>query len=233
MRFLSVVMCALTVVAAVPVGEAHAQGKKRKAVVPAVRHGKLSLQVSVPGADVEVDGNPVGTTPLAEPLTLTVGTHALKVSRSGYAEFLDTVKIGTNQTTTLEVELLPFAAVLDVSSMPPGAEVTIDGKLVGQTPLHVEVDPGERVVRVSTDGYHDGERTLAVQAGEGYKIDLELIALPPPPRRSDGGGKPVYKTWWFWTATGVAAIAATALVISATSSGDPLDGADRVIDVRF
>jgi hypothetical protein len=233
MRFLAVLICGLFVFATV-MPAAYAQGgKKKKAAAPAVRNGKLAVKVTVEGAAVEVDGAPVGTSPLATPLVLTVGTHTLKVSRSGYAEYLDTVKVSTNQTTTVEVELLPFAAVIEVSSMPPGAEVTIDGKLVGQTPVHVEVDPGERVLRVSADGFHDGEQTLTVQAGEAYKVDVELIALPPPPKRVAGGGKPVYKTWWFWTATGVVAIAATVLVVGAASSGDPLDGADRVIDVRF
>ncbi len=212
--------------------QAFAQKKSPRKPAPA-RTGTLQVKVTVDGAEIELDGAPVATSPMTAPLTLPVGTHALKVSKAGHAEFLDTVKIGTNQTTVVEVDLLPFAAVVSVTSQPPGGDVTIDGKLVGQTPLRVEVDPGPREVRVSTDGFHDGFRALAVQAGQTYAVDLKLIPLPSPPRPVSHSSPPIYKTWWFWTATGVVALGATALAIGAASAGDPLGNADRVIDIRF
>jgi hypothetical protein len=232
MPFRALVMASLVVVAVLlSPRDVHAQKKARKP--PAPRTGLLQVKVTVDGATVAVDGDPLGTSPLAQPIKLTVGSHALKVSKPGYAEFLDTVKIGTNQTTTLEVELLPFAAVVSVTTEPPGADVTIDGKLVGQTPLKTEVEAGQHELRVSLDGYHDGAKDITLQAGESYKVELPLVALPAPPPPITAHDRPIYKKWWFWAATGAVAIGATALVIGASGSDDPLGGADRVIDVHF
>jgi hypothetical protein len=211
---------------------AHAQARgKKRPVKP--RTGQLVVTVTTDGADVLVDGASVGLSPLPGPLELSVGVHALKVEKEGYAEYLDTVKIGTNETTTVEVDLLPFKAVLSLDSQPPGVDVQIDGELVGQTPLKHEVDAGEHVIRMGLDGYHDAEKALRVEAGKSYDVRLELVALPPPPKKPVARGKPLYKKWWFWAGTGVLAVGATVLIVGATSSGDPLGGADRVIDISF
>ncbi len=217
---------------------AQAPGKPGKPVTQAPgkakgRTGKLEVAVAVAGAEIFIDGAPVALSPMAGPLTLAVGTHSLKVAKAGYAEFLDTVKIGTNETTTVEVDLLPFKAVVNVSSDPPGADILVDEQLVGQTPMRVELEAGKHGFRLSIDGYHDAEELLQLQAGETYQLDLKLIALPPPPRPVGKKDRPIYKKWWFWAATGVVVVGATALVIGASGDGDPLAGADRVIDVTF
>jgi hypothetical protein len=232
MPFRGLVIASLAILAVLTSSSSEALAQKPRKQPP-VRTGLLQVKVAVDGATVAVDGTDAGVSPIAAPIRLTVGTHALKVSKDGYAEFLDTVKITTNQTTHIDVELLPFAAVVSVSSVPPGADVTIDGKLVGQTPLRTEVEAGQHELRLSTDGYHEASRPLTLQAGESYTVDEKLIALPPPPRLVVDDHRPIYKKWWFWAATGVVAVGATALVISAASSGDPLAGADRVIDVHF
>jgi hypothetical protein len=218
-----------------PAAPAHAQGGAKKAKKPAAapRTGLLHVKVTVDGATIEVDGSEAGTSPLEAPIRLTVGAHAVKVSKGGYAEYLDTVKIGTNQTTSLEVDLLPFAAVVSVTTRPPGADVTVDGKLVGQSPLRTEVEAGQHELRVSLDGYHDAAQEIAVQAGQSYDLDLPLTALPPPPKPIAAHDAPIYKKWWFWAGAGVVAVGATALVIGASGSDDPLAGADKVIDVHF
>jgi hypothetical protein len=232
MPFRALVMSALVVITLLfAPRDLLAQKKARKP--PAPRTGLLHVKVTVTGATVAVDGDELATSPLAKPIQLPVGTHAIKVSKPGYAEFLDTVKIGTNQTTTLEVELLPFAAVVSVTTDPPGADVTIDGKLVGQSPLRTEVEAGQHELRVSLDGYHDAAKDVVLQAGESYQVALPMVALPAPPPPITAHDRPIYKKWWFWAATGVVAVGATALVIGASGSGDPLGGADRVIDVKF
>src|SRR5688500_18287346 len=75
---------------------------------PAGKTGQLVVRVTTDDADVLVDGASVGRSPLAGPLTLPVGVHSLKVLKAGFAEYLDTVKIGTNETTTVEVDMFPL-----------------------------------------------------------------------------------------------------------------------------
>jgi hypothetical protein len=51
------------------------------------------------------------------------------------------------------------------TSSPPGAEITLDGKYVGNTPSEIAVSPGTHVVAFSTPGFIQWKRDLTVEAG--------------------------------------------------------------------
>ncbi len=72
---------------------------------------------------------------------------------------------------------------LTVDAQPPGAEVQLDGALVGQVPLHeaVFVDPGEHVVLVRAPGLPDATQRVVLAAGEAKTIALTATEAPPPP----------------------------------------------------
>lgn len=214
------VLLAVTWVALPAVAVAQKRGKQT---------GRLEIEVSVAGADVAIDGVTVARSPLAKPLTLAVGTHALKVTKPGHAEFLDVVKVKKDQTTSVVVDLLPFAAAVSIDTTPSGADVTVDGKLVGVTPATLELDAGERVIHLTLEGYRTTDRTMKLTAGESYHLLVPLDALPRPPGVTRRAGRPLYARWWFWAATSAVVVGTTAIVIGASAGGDPLSGADRVI----
>lgn len=193
------------------------------------RTGRLAVTVSVDGAEISVDGVVVATSPITKPLTLQVGTHTIKVSKRGHAEFIDVVKILPGDTTRLDVELLPFAGVLTVTTTPPGADVLVDGQPVGVSPVELELPPGPHEVRVSLDGHADAARELAVVAGRSYQLELTLAPLAPPRPRDRRRRASITSRWWFWTAAGAVVVGAIAVGIAASSDDDPLSGADRVI----
>lgn len=190
--------------------------------------------MSVPGATVYVDGVAVGTSPIDGAISVAAGPHTLKVSKPGHAEFIDAVNVGANALTTVEVELVPFDAVVRITTDPPGADVFVDGNLQGQSPLELEIPPGSHTVRVELDGYGPSEKAVQVIAGESYVVPLTLVATLPVRRpRGPGARRPIYKTWWFWAASGAAVVGVTAIAIVAASDDDPLGGADKVVDVKF
>jgi hypothetical protein len=62
------------------------------------------LQLAVrPYADVIVDGNPAGTTPL-KALTLAAGQHSVRLVNPEYQPFKRTITIRPDETTKLEVD---------------------------------------------------------------------------------------------------------------------------------
>ncbi len=65
---------------------------------------------------------------------------------------------------------------LNVTSTPSGANVEIDGRLAGQTPLRHLVMAGERRVRVLLDGYLPSEELVVVEATEEHRVELTLVA---------------------------------------------------------
>jgi tetratricopeptide (TPR) repeat protein len=119
-----------------------------------------------------------------------------------------------------------------------GAEVTVDGKQVGSTPLGemVWTTPGRHQIAVQREGYSPAIEDVAVLAGKAAAVNIELrpIDLRAPNAGGDGalvrnGGaaeesKPVYRNVWFWVAAGVVVAAGvTAGVLIATrNSGTDL-----------
>lgn len=193
------------------------------------RTGQLDVKVSVEGAEIAVDGVVVATSPLQKPLTLRTGTHSVKVTKPGHAEFLDVVKISQGEVTTVDVDLIPFAAILKVTSNPPGADVLVDGEPAGVTPLSAELSPGNHTVRVVLDGYAPTERAVKAVAGEAVPLSVTLARLPHGDAGGRGGRRrPVYREWWFWTAASAVVVGVTAIAISASMDDDPLAGADHV-----
>ena len=74
-------------------------------VAPERLLGALALLVNVPGAEVWLDGHRLGLTPLKVQQRLKVGEHALRVSKLGYRDVVQQVKVGFQQTALVEVIL--------------------------------------------------------------------------------------------------------------------------------
>ncbi|HRX90871.1 MAG TPA: caspase family protein, partial [Steroidobacteraceae bacterium] len=67
---------------------------------------------------------------------------------------------------------------LRVTSLPSGAQVTIDGRAVGTAPLDaVDVQPGEVLVRATLAGHEPAEARLTLRAGMSHEVQLVLTAI--------------------------------------------------------
>ena len=66
-------------------------------------------------------------------------------------------------------------ASLSITSTPAGADITINGSFVGNTPSVVDVYPGENVVLIQKKGFADWTRTLKIKGGT-INLNAELDA---------------------------------------------------------
>ena len=135
-------------------------------------------------------------------------------------------------------------ARINVSVDQPGAEVSIDGTLVGKAPLvePLVVDVGERTLRVTLGGYTPQTTTITLAGGDSrdssFVLEREapLAAATPtpgpvltpilPPRDAPPPAR-ASRTWIGWTSTGAlaaGAVIAGALGASAASDLDKLRG---------
>jgi hypothetical protein len=64
-------------------------------------------------------------------------------------------------------------AQVEVTSVPSGADVEVDGNFVGNTPSTIGVSPGEHTVGVKKTGYKTWERKITVSSGK-VNISAEL-----------------------------------------------------------
>jgi len=139
-------------------------------------------------------------------------------------------------------ELKTKLGQIKVSCATDGAEVTIDGKQIGSTPLGemVWTTPGRHQVAVQHEGFSPAIEDVVVVTGKVAVVDIPLrpIDLRPANQTADatlvGGGEaagapepPVYRRAWFWVAAGVVVAAgATIGIVLATngSSSSPSSG---------
>ena len=199
----------------------------QRAPVPA-KTGTLELQSSTTGAEVDIDGERVGVIPLPGPLTnLAPGEHTIKVTKPGFAPYIDVFKVDRKKPTQVAVELVPVAGVLAVKANVEAARVYVDGKYVGEAPLTVEMAVGARAVQVSKGGYKDFFRNVSSVAGQEVDLDIHLEELPvginpykpppPPPPKW-------YEKWWVWTvgAVGVGVVVTAVVVPAYYATRDPV-----------
>lgn len=107
-----------------------------------------------------------------------IATSAEGCEICGIADVGTLVETGAATLRTKLDALAEGPSVLTVESDPADAEVTIDGEVVGTTPLERPVLPGKRVLRVSKDGYITVEREVTVVEGVSDSLRFELEKVP-------------------------------------------------------
>jgi tetratricopeptide (TPR) repeat protein len=97
-------------------------------------------------------------------------------------------------------------ATVTLLTDPPGARLSLDGRLLGASPLPAPLvlAAGEYALRAQLDGYGDAVERLAVGGGAPQELLLRLAPLGAPERRGLVIGT--------WVAAGVAIASAAALV---------------------
>lgn len=139
--------------------------------------GKLSFETRPEGAQVLVDGELLGTTPLAaQPVP--AGERELRILAERYLPYRENVEVtGMEVAQSFSVELEPAWANIAISSVPVGATVFVDGEERGQTPALLEILQGEHMVELRLPRFQSWEQTLSVSAG--VHQNLEPVTLLP------------------------------------------------------
>ena len=78
----------------------------------------------------------------------------------------------------------PAPARLEIESNPTGAEVFIDGLLLGITPVRIPVEPGDHRVELRIDGHQTQVHDLSVERGSTEILSVQLNPLQVPTRPS-------------------------------------------------
>ncbi|MBI3928526.1 MAG: tetratricopeptide repeat protein [Armatimonadetes bacterium] len=71
-------------------------------------------------------------------------------------------------------------AVVEVATQPPGALVAVDRRVLGQTPVRLELTAGKHLLRVSGGSdYKPYAEELQLKAGTVERRSLQLLLVPP------------------------------------------------------
>jgi len=126
------------------------------------------------GATVEIDGQAVGKTPAR--LQLAEGPHEVTLKAAGYKTWRRKLDIAAGRPLSLEdIELQPADGRLTVTTVPPAADVTIDTRAVGRSPLNLDLPPNKKYTIVVTKrGFEAATRAIQLESDESKTVSIEL-----------------------------------------------------------
>lgn len=152
---------------------------------PTLRPGRVTIGTTPLGADVTIDGQPHGLTPMT--VQLNPGPHMV-VLRLGAVERTIALQLNSGAEVTQHYEFAsdassPGVSTLSITTDPPGARVLIDGEARGTSPLTVTdlLATRHKVTVVGESG--SAERQVATEEGIASSV---VFSLPKAPSVSAG-----------------------------------------------
>ena len=94
----------------------------------------------------------------------------------------------------------------------PSADIAVDGKPIGRSPLELRLPAGYHVLLAEAEGKDPQKVTMTLALGDRRELDLELNARPG-----------IASRWWFWTGIAVVVAGGVAGTVALTTerSADP------------
>ena len=127
--------------------------------------GNLSVTSELENIKVSVDSQSAGTVP-GTIEGISRGSHQLEFNKYRYFSLLQEIDIdGLGKTQSLNISLLPAWGQMQFTTIPAGAELYIDERLIGQTPVTAEVLETGSQLKVTLAGYKTYTQQVSVKAG--------------------------------------------------------------------
>jgi hypothetical protein len=170
---------------------------------------EVELKAVPQGAIVFVDGEQLGTTPLATPLFLDLGVRELEVRVPGYLPFKTKLDVPGEQKMEVAVKLEKdsSSARLNILTNHPKSIITVDGTTRGSEHWEGGLAPGKHQLRVTAPGMQSYNMSVELAAQSSRTMEIAL---------KDKKSNP-----WPWIAGGAA------LVAGATVGGILLFGKEK------
>jgi hypothetical protein len=166
------------------------------------RVAHATVKTHLPGADVVIDDQVVGKTPLQNSLTVAPGPHKIELRRAGYTTARDTLQLGDGAEgeVTLEPEedrtaLGTLGGSLAIETSETEPVITVDGKSRGVYSADgLRLMPGPHHVVLERGGFLPVDRDVTVEPGRTTSI--RVVFDPTPETRATYQGKRSSQRTW-------------------------------------
>ncbi|MBQ5751211.1 MAG: SUMF1/EgtB/PvdO family nonheme iron enzyme, partial [Bacteroidaceae bacterium] len=164
-------------------------GKHTETVTLRPNFSNITLTVEG-GAEIYINDEKQGTGQWSG--NLPHGTYSVECRKANHKSTLETITVedGKNTIYTLKAPT-PIVGSLSISSTPLRAQISIDGKAVGETPEMIDgLIIGNHKVTISKDGYETATADVAIKENETTEHNVELKKIESPvPVVSKGNAK--------------------------------------------
>ncbi len=140
------------------------------------------------GVDVTIDGEPVGTTPIAAPISIDQGSRRIVGKKAGYEDLTKDLIVsgGIPVSATLAMVKITHEGHVRVTAGVHDS-IAIDGTVVGEQSFDGVVPSGGHTLRVTANHKRPYQSEVLVQDGQTRSVDVTLEDEPH-------GGLPA----WAW-----------------------------------
>ena len=156
--------------------------KKEEAKPQTPTTGKLSISSNPTGANVYINNDYKGITPIT--LTLNTGTYTLLLAKDGYENYTATATVTKDKETKLTYSLTqiippkPKTGNLSISSTPASAKVYVNGEYKGLTPITIkDLKPQTYAVEIILDNFEIYKESVAIMENDTKYISATLKLL--------------------------------------------------------
>lgn len=134
----------------------------------------ILVQTEPVGATLSVGQEVLGVTPGT--FEILQGEQSLSLNLTGYKPWQDTLEFNAGEALELPTITLEKAdGVVNLSTRPSGASVTVNGAFLGQTPLTLSLAPTQKHrIKIFKEGYRESQSTVSVNSGASKEISLNL-----------------------------------------------------------
>ncbi len=131
----------------------------------------VSILVNPSDAEIFINGIPKGKGPTFK---IAKGKHKVMVIKDGYSTVESEINVDENNALfNFKLEEKEDVSV-QITSLPDGAKVTIDGVYIGMTPIAFFFPEGEYPIRLEKEGYLARDAKIAIKGprvNESYSLD--------------------------------------------------------------
>lgn len=145
---------------------------------PTAITGSIYVSSTPSGATIKLDGKDIGVTPMLVHDVL-IGEHNISLIKQNYKREIVKVTIKEGQTENLSKKLNDIAQ-MNIESLPNGAELRINGTIVGKTPYNAEMSSGDYNIELHHKKYQTFKETVHLDGSHPtMKIKMQRQFMQP------------------------------------------------------
>ncbi|MBN2733814.1 MAG: PEGA domain-containing protein [Methanomicrobiaceae archaeon] len=139
--------------------------------------GRIIFESVPSNAQVFLNGEMKGTTRLTLDEVLP-GTYDVVIKKTGYDDWKGRVDVAAGKISEVKADLSLSKVNLSVQTTPPGAEVFLNGNLLGESPVLASVEQGSATITVEKFGYESITEKTEIGL-EGALFSFNLVSMAP------------------------------------------------------
>jgi hypothetical protein len=137
---------------------------------------RVSIEADPQDSFIFIDGEAVGIGKVEE-LLLPAGRYRLSITRDGYEQYSDLFTLSEEDIRiTVVLDKKKSVGELSLSTVPQSADVLVDERYVGRTPLLIQIPSERSILTVKKEGYSEetlrASDLLSIEKGGSFELRL-------------------------------------------------------------